>query len=90
MKSEVHYCPATGKFIYTSEAKATRAMNRYDDIRRTYFCDKCSGWHTTKMGVGLAVKKNLIKAPKKEDINMDRVKKRLEKLNRKIEKNKDK
>lgn len=84
MKGEVRHCPATGKFIYTSEAKATRAMNRYADIRRTYFCIKCNGWHTTKMGVGLAVIKNVMKPPRKKEVPMDKIKRRLEKLKGKI------
>lgn len=47
MKQKVEHCKETGKFIYSSEAKAMRALNRYDDIKRVYFCSSCEGFHTT-------------------------------------------
>jgi len=59
MRQEVKHCKDTGKFCYSSEAKAIRALNRYDDIRRVYYCDSCNSWHTTKMGVGLAKLNNI-------------------------------
>lgn len=64
MKNNVEYCKKTGKYIYSSEAKASRAMNRYSDIRRYYFCDSCEGFHTTKVGIPLAIMSGIINAPK--------------------------
>ena len=45
--TKVEHCKETGKYIYSSEAKATRAMNRYDEIQRVYFCTSCNSFHTT-------------------------------------------
>lgn len=45
------YCEKTGKYRYHSEAKANRAIARYDEIQRAYFCS-CDAWHTTKRGLG--------------------------------------
>lgn len=39
------------KHIYSSEACATRAMIKYDDIKRVYKCDYCNKWHTTSMDI---------------------------------------
>lgn len=56
MRNTEIICPKTGKHRYPSEAAATRAMNRYDDIKRVYKCKHCEnsegfqGWHTTHMG----------------------------------------
>jgi len=50
-----HFCKATNKYIYSSEAKANRALNRYSDIKRVYMCESCeteegfNGWHTTSL-----------------------------------------
>ena len=43
----IEYCSTTKKFKYPSEAKAVRALNRYDDIKRVYFCSECQGFHTS-------------------------------------------
>ena len=45
--TKTEHCKETGKYIYSSEAKATRAMNRYDEIQRVYFCTSCNSFHTT-------------------------------------------
>ena len=47
-KIEDQYCGFSGKYRYTSESKALRAINRYDEIARAYICPSCSDWHTTK------------------------------------------
>lgn len=47
MKNKPEYCKVTGKYIYSSEAKATRAVEKYDDIVRCYYCHNCGGFHTT-------------------------------------------
>ena len=45
--TKTEYCKETKKYIYSSEAKAYRAMNTYEDIQRVYFCSYCEGFHTT-------------------------------------------
>lgn len=47
MKTSATYCEETGKFCYSSEAKASRAISRYTDIKRSYYCVFCHSWHTT-------------------------------------------
>lgn len=48
-KSKSNYCKESGKYCYSSEAKASRAKSRYKDIKRVYFCYSCTRWHTTSM-----------------------------------------
>jgi hypothetical protein len=83
MRQEVEHCTETGKYCYSSEAKAERAKRRYDDINRVYHCDSCDCWHTTKMGVGLAVQANLIPAIKERRPGPDEVEARLIELKKK-------
>lgn len=85
MRQEVNHCKETGKFCYTSEAKAVRAMNRYEDIKRVYCCDSCGSWHTTKMGEGLAKIHNLPLRDVDTTIEMSDIEKRLEALRSKLE-----
>lgn len=49
MKAKERYtlCKATKKYSYSSESKAMRAVCRYEDIERAYYCDYCNGYHTT-------------------------------------------
>ena len=78
------YCKSTGKYCYSSQAKAIRAKNKYEDIRRTYFCNECDSWHTTSMGTGLALKMGIIKKQKrKRKLKMSDIQKRLNHLKEK-------
>lgn len=83
MRQEVKYCKETGKFCYSSQAKAVRAKNRYEDINRVYRCDSCNSWHTTKMGIGLAVQADLIPAIREKKPEPSEIEKRLEELKNK-------
>jgi transcriptional regulator NrdR family protein len=47
MKFKPKYCKFEGKFCYSSESKSLRAKVRYNDIKRTYYCEHCESWHTT-------------------------------------------
>lgn len=86
MKKQSHHCKETGKYCYSSEAKATRAMNKYDEIRRVYFCESCSSFHTTKIGVGLALEKGIIEEPPvKREISSEEIQMRINKLKKKID-----
>lgn len=49
MKSKIQYCNKTNKFCYSSEAKAVKAINKYDDIKRVYYCEDCDNWHSTSI-----------------------------------------
>lgn len=67
MRSQkIEYCKETKKYRYSSEAKANRAMNKYKDIRRVYYCNSCDGFHTTSMGIGLSIEHGVIEKPKKK------------------------
>ena len=59
------HCEYYGKFCYSSEAKASRAMGRYVDIKHIYLCDKCDSWHTTSQVQRYV---NEIKPPTKSQI----------------------
>ena len=45
--NKTEYCNETKKYCYSSEAKATRALNKYDEIKRVYLCSSCGTWHST-------------------------------------------
>lgn len=64
MKTKVQYCEKTSKFCYSSEAKATRAVNRYDDIKRCYYCEHCDSFHTTSLSEEKALEEGIIKEKK--------------------------
>lgn len=84
MKKDIQHCKETGKYCYSSEAKATRAMNKYDDIRRSYFCESCENFHTTKIGFGLAIEKGIIEAPNTHYCSPEEIRKELIRLKNKI------
>lgn len=60
MKTFKDKCKATGKVIFTSQAQADRRAEKYYDIKRSYFCDKCGGWHLTSQE-GKSRKKKIVK-----------------------------
>jgi len=64
MKFRNEHCSHNGKYIYCSEEKARRALERYDDIKRVYECPECKGWHTTSIDSKTAVRRGIIKKPK--------------------------
>lgn len=77
----------SGKYVYTSEASATRAMNRYSDIKRVYRCDICNNWHLTSMSIGLAVDLGVIDPPKKiKPPSKKQIKEKLKRLIKKVNK----
>lgn len=87
MRNEkVEYCKETGKYCYSSEAKATRALNRYEDIERVYFCSGCEQYHTTSIGRGLAIKQGILKQKAPKKCNERVIAKRLEKLQERLDK----
>lgn len=84
MKQEIEYCGVTEKYCYSSEAKATRAINRYEEIVRCYFCTYCFSWHTTSREDINAQDEQV------EQVSIDDVSSRLKQLRKKIEKSKNK
>lgn len=87
MEYYIQQCKGTGKFCYSSEASATRALNKYSNIKRTYKCDSCNKWHTTSMGMGLALKEGIVtRKPKKskKGYPASKIQNRLDFLNKKI------
>lgn len=79
---------SSGKHVYTSEASAYRALNKYSEIKRVYNCDICGYWHTTSMGIGLAVDLGIIKPPKKQKPpTKKQIKKKLKELIKKVNRN---
>lgn len=73
MRKEVKTCKnCGGKHIYSSEASATRAMNKYPDIKRVYLCEH-GHWHTSSWTKEMAEEagfeeNNNIRPPTAEDI----------------------
>jgi hypothetical protein len=73
-------CKETGKYCYSSEAKATRALNRYDEIERIYLCSSCNNWHTTSMDSEISTSFGYDVNPKKEKCSKKIIRKRLNEL----------
>ena len=80
-------CPATKKCIYSSEAKAMKFVNRYEDIKRVYYCEHCDGYHTTSKTLGQVISYGVLS---KEEVNepgnisMEMLAKRLKELRDKL------
>lgn len=47
MRTEMKECKKTHKMSFSSEAKAYRSLNKYEDIKRVYYCEFCDGFHLT-------------------------------------------
>lgn len=47
MRTEMKACKETHKISFSSEAKAYRSLNKYEDIKRVYYCSACDGFHLT-------------------------------------------
>ena len=75
---KLKYCPTTKKFCYSSEAKAQRALNRYDEIQRIYHCSDCDGWHSTSMDSETSSSFGYIEEP--DEVSSGDIRKRLKKL----------
>ena len=51
MRTEVKECKKTHKMSFSSEAKAYRSLNKYEDIKRVYYCEFCDGFHLTSQSL---------------------------------------
>ena len=83
MNFKAKYCKFEGKFCYSSESKAERAKVRYNDIKRTYYCEHCESWHTTSQAWKGVPKKTVLPT-------QDEIKNRLKVLMAKVEKENNK
>ena len=57
---KIPICKHTGKASYSSEAKAIRAVNNYDSIKRAYFCEHCDGFHITSETIEQTLGRNVL------------------------------
>lgn len=51
MRTEMKECKKTHKISFSSEAKAYRSLNKYEDIKRVYYCEFCEGFHLTSQSL---------------------------------------
>ena len=51
MRTTVQECKKTHKISFSSEAKAYRSLNKYEDIKRVYYCEFCEGFHLTSQSL---------------------------------------
>ena len=88
MKKEVmKKCPVTKKSIYSSEAKALKFVDRYEDIKRAYYCEHCDGYHTTSKTIGQVVSYGVVEKEELEqpkEITIDMLAERLKELGDKL------
>lgn len=76
-------CSVTKKSIYSSEAKALKFVNRYEDIKRAYYCEHCDGYHTTSKTIGQVVSYGVVEADEfiqPKEITVDMLTARLKQL----------
>ena len=83
-RDDIKYCGKTKKYCYTSEAKAQRSLNAYEQIKRVYHCDHCDYWHTTKISGGKAFELGIIEAEERRSISPKRIRKEIRKLKNKL------
>lgn len=84
-KKATEYCEETGKYKYSSQAKANRAKNRYEDIKRVYFCESCESFHTTKVPLETAIREGFIERKEKREYTPEDVQKEINKVFNKIQ-----
>lgn len=75
MKNRKKYCNKTGKFSYPSEAAASRAKNKYDDIKRVYHCKSCSGWHSTSQTIKQTLDQSSLSLEEVKELEYKKLKK---------------
>lgn len=81
MKNKPKLCSKDHMKVSLSESAALRRLNRYDEVKRMYFCDHCSSWHLTKTTE--YINKHDEPPPSRKDEVVDKqkwIKKRLETL----------
>lgn len=77
------WCQKAQKYSYQSESKAMKAVVKYNDIQRAYYCSDCDGYHTTSMSQENAEK--YIGLKKEEaPTSLDMVAERLKQLTQKL------
>ncbi len=72
----IEHCEKTKKYCYSSESKAFKAVIKYTEIKRCYYCYHCESWHTTS-NEGVTDEGG-------SNVTTDMIKKELDKLNNRL------
>lgn len=84
-------CEQTGKISFLSEAAAQRRVNKYEDIKRVYYCEHCEGYHLSSRTVNQMLSYDVLGEEEKQglikpncEITIDMVAEKLKELKEKL------
>lgn len=79
----LNWCHVAQKYSYSSEAKADKFVKVRPDLKRSYYCSHCDGYHTTSMDMEKAVKYVGLEIDE-TPVTLDNIQKRLKELTQKL------
>ena len=90
MRTEMKECKKTHKMSFSSEAKAYRSLNKYEDIKRVYYCEFCDGFHLTSETIEQTLEFGELSIEEENKLLREKINKITENINRVEIINKDK
>lgn len=82
MRTEMKECKKTHKISFSSEAKAYRSLNKYEDIKRVYYCEFCDGFHLSSQTVEQVLEYGELSIEEENKLLREKINKITEKINR--------
>ena len=82
MRTEMKECKKTHKMSFSSEAKAYRSLNKYEDIKRVYYCEFCDGFHLTSETIEQTLEFGELSIEEENKLLREKINKITENINR--------
>lgn len=82
MRTEMKECKETHKISFSSEAKAYRSLNKYEDIKRVYYCEFCDGFHLTSKSLEETLEYGELSLEEENKLLREKINKITENINR--------
>lgn len=82
MRTTVKECKETHKISFSSEAKAYRSLNKYEDIKRVYYCEFCDGFHLTSKSLEETLEYGELSLEEENKLLREKINKITENINR--------
>ena len=82
MRTTVQECKKTHKMSFSSEAKAYRSLNKYEDIKRVYYCEFCEGFHLTSQSLEQRLEYGELSLEEENKLLREKINKITENINR--------
>ena len=82
-------CQVTGKVVFNSEAQATRSVNKYEAIKRVYYCSHCVGFHLTSRSLEETLESGELSVEEENVLLRKRINELIDEIERKIPERKE-